>query len=1100
MIKKICYFSILWVLIACNSFKNNKNDNLFKSLSSKETGVNFENKVIDTKMMNIFSYRNFYNGAGVGVGDINNDGLPDIYLVSNLDKNKLYLNTGHFTFKDIAASSKTEGTHAWSTGVAMIDINNDGFLDIYVSNAGNKKGDDRRNELFINNKDLTFTESAAKYGLDDGGFTTQTAFFDYDGDGDLDAYILNNSFIPVNSLNYVNKRNLRDKDWPLPELFKGGGDKLLRNDNGKFVDVSAQAGIYGSLIGFGLGVSVGDFNNDLLPDIYVCNDFYERDYLYINQGNGTFKDELKNQMQHITMSSMGADIADINNDGYQDLYVNDMLQEGDERLKNLSDFESYSVHQLKLKRDFYYQYMQNTLQLNNANNSFSETAFLSGVAQTDWSWAALIWDMDNDGFKDIFVTNGLYHDLTNQDFLNYFANGVIQKMALTGKKEEISAIINKMPSTPIENYVYKNNHNLTFTNMANAWGFDKKTFSSGAAYADFDNDGDLDVIVNNVNQKTLIYKNTSDEKLKNNYLKIQLIGAKNNRFAIGSRVKLYYKSQIFDQECMPVRGFQSSVDYVLNFGLGKIAQVDSLQVIWPDHKIQTLKNVTTNQRLILNIKEASHYAIPVSKSIQKTLFKLVDNHSFLTHKEDVYNDFEFEGMVPEQLSKQGPALAVGDVNNDGLDDVYMGGAYDQLGHLYVQDKMGHFKLSKFSTETFFEDTYAVFVDIDKDKDLDLLVGSGGNFKNARTGVRAYINDGKGHFGDYKIIAQVHANIATIKPCDFDNDGDIDLFVGSLSVPQIYGMNPESLLLENNGTGTFKNVTLTKARKVKDLGMITDASWQDMDNDGRKDLVVVGKWMTPYIFKNDGSKLTEFKTNLNKISGDFTAVKVADVDNDGDLDIILGNRGTNSFYKADSTHVAKMFVNDFDNNGTIEQVFTRTINNKDVPVHLLKEIKAQITSVKNKHYTFSEYAKKAIDDLFSKEILNKSLVKKINTFQSVVLLNNHNTFTVKPLPKRAQMSTIKNMMILDLNKDGNLDLVTTGNNYNYKTQYTRQDASYGDVYFGDGNGNFKWQPPQNTGFFVKGQINAMVKLNQNKKHKYILVGPNNNVPQLFKFNE
>jgi len=1026
--------------------------------------------------------------------------LPDIFLISNLDENKLFLNEGNFKFKDISKSSKTEGTHAWSTGVAMVDINNDGFLDIYVSNAGNKKGDNRRNELFINNKDLTFTESAAKYGLDEDGFTTQTAFFDYDGDGDLDAYILNNSFIPVNSLNYVNKRNLRDKDWPLPELFKGGGDKLLRNDNGKFVDVSEQAGIYGSLIGFGLGVTVGDFNNDLLPDIYVCNDFYEHDYMYINQGNGTFKEELENQMQHLTMSSMGADIADINNDGHQDLYVNDMLQEGDNRLKNLSDFESYSVHQLKLKRDFHYQYMQNTLQLNNANNTFSEIAFLSNVAQTDWSWATLVFDMDNDGFKDIFVTNGLYHDLTNQDFLNYFANGIIQKMALTGKKEEINFIINKMPSTPIENYAFKNNHDLTFTNMANKWGFDKKTFSNGAAYADFDNDGDLDIIVNNVNQKTLIYENTSDKKLNNNYLKTKLIGDAKNRFAIGTRVKLYYKDQIFDQECMPVRGFQSSVDYVLNFGLGKITQLDSLIVIWPNKKMQTLKNVAVSQSLTLKITDANSDVIPKLKSIQKTLFQKVNKHPFLVHKEDVYNDFEFEGMVPEKLSKQGPAIAVGDVNNDGFDDVYIGGAYEQAGHLYLQDKKGRFKLSKFSDETFFEDTSAVFVDIDNDKDLDLIVGSGGNFKNARTGVRAYINDGKGLFGDYKIIAHVNANIATIKPYDFDSDGDIDLFVGSLSVPQIYGMNPESMLLENNGNGTFKNVTITKARKIKNLGMITDASWQDMDSDGIKDLVIVGKWMSPIIFKNDGSKLTELKTNLNKISGDFTALKVADIDNDGDFDIILGNRGDNSFYKADSTHVAKMFVNDFDNNGTIEQVFTRTIDNKDVPVHLLKELNAQITSIKNKHFTFTNYAKMSINDLFSKEILNKSLIKKINTFKSVVLLNNHNKFTVKPLPIRAQMSTINNMMVLDINKDGNLDLITTGNNFNYKTQYTRQDASYGDVYFGDGTGNFKWQAPQKTGFFIKGQINSMNLLKGSKNQNYILLGPNNEAPQMFKWHE
>lgn len=1096
-IKDLIIICSLFGLFSCDTKQKNAEAPLFKSLTASQTGIDFENKIIDTKDFNIFSYRNFYNGAGVGIGDINNDGLPDVYMISNAEPNKLFLNQGDFKFKDISISSGTEGSHAWSTGVVMVDINNDGYLDIYVSNAGNVKGDTRQNELFINNGDLTFTEKAAEYGLDDPGFTTHASFFDYDGDGDLDVYILNNSFIPVNTLNYTNKRDLRDKDWPLPDLFKGGGDRLLRNDNGKFVDVSEQAGIYGSLIAFGLGVIVGDVNNDLLPDIYVCNDFYEHDYLYINQGDGTFKEDIKNQMVHLSMSSMGVDMADINNDGYQDIYVADMLQEEDRRLKELADFERYDVYQLKLSRDFHHQYMQNTLQLNNGNNTFSEIGFLSGTAQTDWSWCPLIFDMDNDGHKDIFVTNGLYRDLTNLDFMNYFSNGIIQKMAMTGKKEELETIVSKMPSIAISNYAFKNNKDLTFTNMAEKWGFGQLTFSSGAAYADLDNDGDLDLIINNVNQPALVYENTADKKLKNNFLKVKLVGSDKNKFGVGAMVKLFHKDQIFMQECMPSRGYQSSVDYVLNFGLGDITLLDSIKVIWPDQKAQLLKKSGVNKTLILNYKDADLLVSTKINSAEKPFFKKIDQQ-IITHKEDDFIDFDFEGLLPEMLSKEGPAIAVADINNDGLEDVFVSGAFQQEGQLYLQNKKGQFTPSNFTTEAFFEDTSAIFIDIDNDGDLDLVVGSGGNFKNARTGVRVYFNDGKGKFGDYKIIARSNSNIATIAPYDFDDDGDVDLFVASLSVIGAYGMNPTNMLLENDGKGNFKDVTNEKASEVKSIGMVTDAIWKDMDNDGIKDLIIAGYWMSPHIFKNDGKKLTQLKSNLSTFSGAFNCIEVVDIDKDGDFDIILGNRGENSFYRADAAHEAKMFVNDFDNNGSIEQIFTRRINGKDVPVHLLKELKSQINTIGIKNSTFADYSTKSIDDLFPKDILSNSLVKKINNFQSVVLLNNKNQFTAKPLPIRAQMSTINNILVMDVNKDGNLDLITTGNNYNYKTQYGRQDASYGDVYFGDGKGEFIWQSPKTTGFFVKGQIKDMVLMNANKGIKYILVAPNNDKLQFFKF--
>lgn len=1105
MLKRLVISCILAVtFLNCSDKKQGEERLLFTKLSSSETGISFLNEVKNGADMNIFKYRNFYNGGGVAIGDINNDGLPDVYFTSNLGANKLYLNKGNFKFEDISKKAGVEGSKSWSTGVVMVDLNADGFLDIYVCNAGNSLGDQQKNELFINNKNGTFTEKAAEYNLADTGITTHAAFFDYDKDGDLDVYILNNSFIPVSSLNYSNKRELRDKDWDVAEILKGGGDKLLRNDNGKFTDVSADSGIYGSLIGFGLGVTVGDVNGDLYPDIYVSNDFYERDYLYINNKNGTFTEEIKGWTSHISQSSMGADMADINNDGKADIFVTDMLPEPDERLKTTTNFENYDLFVRKVNLDFYTQYMQNTLQVNNGENQFLEIANYAGVAKTDWSWGALLFDMDNDGYKDIFVCNGIYNDLTNQDFVDFFANEFMQKMVVTGKKEEIQTIISKMPSTPIANYAYKNNKNLTFSNQATNWGLDTPSFSNGAAYADLDNDGDLDLVVNNVNMESFVYRNNSEKNAKNQYVKVKLKGNGQNTFAVGSVVELFTGSEIIRQELFPSRGFQSSIDYTMTFGIGD-KKIDSLRVIWPNGTTETVKKIAKNGILNLDIAKAKGTFLPEIIN-QKTQFSAV-NSSFIAHKENNFIDFDHEGLVSKMLSQEGPSMCVADINGDGNDDVFIGGAKGQSGKIYLNAGNGNFKISsqkELDLDAAFEDTAASFFDADNDGDVDLLVGSGGNEKadQANYKNRLYLNNGKGVFTRSKtIIPTTSNNVAVIESYDFDQDGDTDVFIGSRSVPGVYGIDPKHLLLENDGKGNFTNLIDKKAFKINNFGMITDAIWEDIDNDSKKDLIIVGDWIAPMIFKNNGRRLVEFKSNLSTYTGFWNSVVCVDLNNDGKKDLVLGNKGINTSYKPSQDNPLKLFTNDFDNNGTIEQIATRSINGKDLPINLKQELAKQIPSIKKKNLSYAAYATKTFQDLFSKEIVENSIQKTVAYQESCVAINTGNgKFVVTALPAQVQFSSVNTIATMDVNKDGYLDLILGGNQYEFKPQYGRLDANYGSVLLGSKKGTFTNSSSTASGFFVKGEIKKVQLIKNKNKMTFLLAAINNDVPKLFKLNE
>jgi enediyne biosynthesis protein E4 len=1093
----------IFILNACNEkhSKYERGETLFTQLDSKNTGVSFRNEVVNKEDFNIFRYRNLYNGGGVAIGDINNDGLPDIFFTANMQQNRLYLNRGDFKFEEITESAGVAGVKPWHTGVVMVDINGDGLLDIYVSNAGNLEGNNHDNDLYINNGDLTFTERAREFNLARSGFSTHASFFDYDKDGDLDAYILNNSNVPVSSLGYASDRTKRADEWDnIPKKLRGVGHMLLRNDNNKFVDVSEEAGIYGSLIAFGLGVMVCDINEDTYPDIYVSNDFYERDYLYVNNQNGTFTEDIKNWTSHLCLSAMGVDIADINNDGLKDIFVTDMMPDSISRTKKVMEFDNNDVFRLKQERDFYQQYIQNTLQLNNGNSSFSEIAYFSGVAKTDWSWAGLIFDMDNDGFKDIYVTNGIIHDLTDIDFVDFLANDVIRTMVLSGSKSEMLSVINKMPSTPLSNYAFRNNHDLTFQNVAQAWGLSEPSFSNGCAYGDLDNDGDLDLVVNNVNMEAFIFRNES-EKFGNNYLQFQLKGDGLNQFAVGSTIKIFKNKQILVQDLMPSRGFQSSMDYVLTFGVGKSITVDSIHILWPNNKLTVLKETSVNQRIFLKQSEANFMYQPKKKPVD-VLFKKVDN-VLTSHIEDNFDDFDKEGLLYRYLSKEGPACAVGDVNGDGNDDVFIGGAKGQPGVLYLHADGG--KLKEYKSDCFirsaeYEDTAAAFFDADNDGDLDLIVGTGGNNADDKDGyvTQLYINDGAGRFSaSTNSIPTTKSNVSIIAPQDFDMDGDIDLFVGYRNIPGLYGISPKHLLLINDGSGNFTDGTERYAFDLRNSGMVTDAKWADMDGDNKSDLITVSDWGSPKIYKNSGTGLIKVNSNLDSLLGWWNVIETIDIDKDGRLDFLLGNAGLNIPFVGTSDSPVKLWVNDFDQNGTIEQIMTIGNSNGDYPIHMRRELTAQIPSLKKQNLKATDYSKRTIQQLFKEDIVAKSLILVSNNSNSIIAKNLGNgKFKIEVLPQPVQWSNVSSIASMHIDGDTITDIIMGGNNFDFKPQFSRQDASGGHVLLGNGY-DLVLQNYSESGFFIRDPIKHLLPFRDKKGNTYLLVAINNREPQVFK---
>ncbi len=1094
--KCIVYSSLLLIVIAC---KQKKENTLFTEVAN--SNIQFVNTLTESKEFNVFKYRNFYNGGGVATGDLNNDGLPEVFFTANQSANKLYLNKGNLQFEDISAKAGFGEKKQWSTGVVFVDINADGWLDIYVCNAGNMMDKPlRKNQLFINNHNLTFTESAAQYGLDNDGYSTQASFFDYDLDGDLDCFLINNSPIPVNTLNYANMRNIQDADAPFAAFLKGGGDHLFRNDNGHYVEVSKASGIHGSIISFGLGVTVGDINDDGFPDIYVSNDFFEKDYCYINQRNGTFVDEMEQRMQHVSFSSMGADMADINNDGKQDIFTTDMLPGDDYRLKTNTSFEGYDVFKLKQNQGFYNQFTQNALQVNNGNGQFLETAFYSGVAASDWSWGALIFDADNDGLSDIIVCNGIYRDVTDQDFIDFFANDIVKQMVLTGKKEEIGSVINKMPSVPIPNKAFKNKGQLKFEDEGNNWGLDKPSFSNGAVYADLDNDGDLDMVINNVNQPALVYRNNSREQTISNYIALSLQYKAPNAYAIGATIKIFQGNQIISRSIIPSKGFQSSVDYKQTIGLGN-DKTDSLQIIWPDQTVSSIVNPAINQlHKIDYVTQTSRKIIPSKLENNAPIFETIQT-AFEKHVEDDYVDFYIERNIPFMLSKQGPQSAVADVNGDGLEDIYIGGALNQAGQLYIQNKNGFNKkeIKDFAQFKFYDVTAAAFFDVDQDGDMDLFTGGGGNFLPASADIyqnNIFLNDGKGNFSIKPGALPIsHTNCGTAIPLDYDNDGKLDLFIGSRSEPQNYGISPKSFLYHNVGNGQFQDVTSTVAPFLSSLGMITSAAWSDMNGVNSKELVIVGDWMYPHIYRFDGKKIVEQKTGLENLFGWWQHVTVSDIDNDGDADLILGNLGENFYLHSDATHPVKLWVKDFDQNGTVDKIFSHTINENDVPVFLKKDITEQIPSLKKGNLKHQDFAKKSVQDLFGDAIRNAQVLQ-VNTGYSGIAYNNGNgQFTMQPFPVSVQLSSVNAITVADINSDGWKDIIIGGNFFDMLPQFCSVDASYGTVMMNNQKGGFTILPNQQSGISVNGEIREIAPIQFQNKQGFVFL-QNNGLPVFY----
>ncbi len=1099
--KKTVYIFLL--LSAAFSCKHNGHKTLFTSLPSSSTGIDFENSLTETEAFNIIEYLYFNNGAGIAAGDINNDGLVDLYFSANQLGNRLYLNKGNLKFEDITEPSGVAGSGDWSTGVTMADVNGDGLLDIHVCNVGDYKGLTGHNQLFINLGDLTFREESAAYGLDFTGFSTQAAFFDYDLDGDLDMYLLNHSVHTSRSYGMSDLR--KDEDVR-------AGDRLYRNDatvsGSIFHEVTAEAGIYRSQIGYGLGVNTSDINNDGYPDIYVSNDFHENDYLYINNGDGTFSEQLTAMIAHTSRSSMGNDVADFNNDGLADIMVLDMLPDDQQILKQSGTEDELELFRMKLQYGYAPQYVHNTLQLNLGDGKFSEIARLAGVHSTDWSWSALFCDLDNDGWKDLFVTSGIYRRPNDLDYVNYLTGG--NRYASTVNNDSLSdrALYERMPLQPDINHLFRNNGDLSFTSMEEAWGIDTPDYSNGSTYADLDNDGDLELVINNINGPASIYRNNAERMPDRHFLKLELSGSVLNQAGIGARVIIFAGGQQQMAQLYATRGFMSSTSDHLHFGLGSDTLVDSLTVCWPGLLEQKLFNVKADQTIQLDISNARAAVPNTEPGAPETIFSSVSIPGLdYRHRENDWEDLDREALIPANLSAEGPALAVGDVDGDGLEDIFVGSATDQVSQLFIQLPGGSFSAlaqPALLSDRYTEDVDAAFFDAEGDGDLDLYLVRGGSEEFTGSPIladRLLLNDGQGHFehsppGSIPLLMQ---NSSCVRPADFDGDGDMDLFLGTRSIPGAYGISPEQFLLENNGSGRFIPLPPERLGTLHKAGMVTDACWVDHDQDGDPDLVVVGTWMNVSLYSNNKGSFTDISSSagLGETSGWWNCIGTADLDMDGDMDLIGGNHGLNSMLKASVEEPVELWLNDFDNNGIPDPIISSYHDGSSYPIASLDELKRQIIGVDQIYPSYASYGGQTVADIFGEDLMTKSLRKQATQFESAIFINKGDgTYETRPLPMEAQFSPIRDFLVGDFDKDGIPDLLLAGNNYSTRPSLGRQDASFGWLMLGNNSFEYETLWPAESGFSLAGDMRKM-HLIEIEEEAFILTLPNNGTIQLFK---
>ena len=1036
---------VLILCFQCSTKKEKESTTLFNLVENNKTNIHFKNTVKENLYFNFLNYAYIYNGGGVAVGDINNDGLEDVYFTSNQESNRLYLNQGNLEFKDITVKAKVSDNIGWTTGVTMIDINNDGWLDIYVCKSGSLKShQNRKNKLFINQKDNTFKENAAAYGLDHFGFSTQAYFFDFDNDEDLDMYLVNHRKDFRNNVNIDQRIQQTKEDY--------NSDQLFRNDGSTFTNITKEAGILNKA--WGLSASIGDFNNDNLPDIFVANDFLEPDFLYINQGNGTFKDEALTHFNHISSNSMGSDFADINNDLQPDLIVLDMMAEDHIRGKeNMATMSISNFNQL-VDIGYHHQYMSNMLQLNNGNGTFSEIGQLAGIAKTDWSWAPLIADFDNDGFNDVFVTNGIEHDLSNQDFRNQMRNNIRNR-----KKVSLEQAINMMPSHKLSNYIFKNKQDLTFENTSKKWGLDAKINSNGAVYADLDNDGDLDLIVNNQAEKASVYRNNSNKS----YVTFSLTGPQKNILGIGAVITVFSDGLQQTKQQFVSRGFQSSVSNKLHFGLGENTKIDSVLVDWKNGKSQKITNIKINSNVKIHYKNASENGL--IESSKNSLFEKINASEIginYQQKENNFNDFKKQILLPQKQSEMSSPLVIGDVNNDGLDDFYVGNAKGEKAALFIQKENGKFTETNqklFNLEKEFEDTDAKFIDIDNDSDLDLYITSGGyevETNNKLLQDRIYINNGKGRFKKGE-LPTVLTNTKGIAFADFDKDGEQDIFVGSRVKHGQYPLSDKSYFLENNN-GKYTNVIDEKFDDISNLRMINDALFSDFDNDGDQDLIVVGEWMPITFYENRESKfyLKEID-GITNVNGWFQTITASDLDRDGNVDYIIGNWGKNNKFHPTEEKPLHIYADYFDANSSFDIALSKVSKTGDLLPIRGKECSTQQTPFLDaKVKTFAEFASATMPQIYGLEKLDNASHFITHSFASVILKNKGNgQFEIIELPNEAQFSPTLNIEVADVNNDGYLDIFGVGNVNDSEVETIRYDASKGYVLLGNKTGSYQF---------------------------------------------